>query len=213
MYAGFVLCIAACLIWAFFNQTVQKVILSIAALMFLTWIYNFLKKPSEYNRQGKTQVLIYAVLAAVCISGFFVPVLTTLFLLYMLIAFIHSFYNVITSRRQPKAIVGLVYLVISLAAIGLWYYVNEPVEPIVASTSIQDSKETKANYDNTSTSPTSNTPPIDTSSTLNYSSNSTNDNYISEPVFEKVSVKNGNMPECSFTSRYNKQLYKSFPYL
>lgn len=205
VYTGFIVVVAACLLWAFFNQTVQKVILSLAALMYIVWIYNFIKKPQEYSQQGKIQALIYIISGAICIGAFFVPILTSLFLLYMFITFLHSFYNVTTSTKPPRASVGFIHLGIAIAAVALWYYVNQPVEPIVASSSVQDEKTTTPNsYE--SAPITSDIPPIDTSSTTNYSSNSTPNNYVPEPVFERVSVKNGNMPECSFTSRYNKQL-------
>lgn len=112
-YTSFLMVLSALLVWSLFNITVEKIILSIAALMYLVWLVNILKRRRDYTQNANTQTLIYTFSFIVCVGGFFYPFLSILFISYCLVLLGHSLYFIIFFKKIAKQDEVFGYLMIA----------------------------------------------------------------------------------------------------
>lgn len=191
IFVGFLIAAAGLLVWAFFSSAVQRVILSIATLLYLGWIYNNVLKSENFSKQPKGQAVIYGLSFLVCIGGFFSPILSILFVSYFLIVFLHMFYTSLTSKKFSSSQAGIAYLTLAIVITSFWYNYNQ-AHPKINLPIVEQANSTPTNNEYPSSQVVADT----TASVINNNPASESYSTESEPVYTKVLVQNGNISDC-----------------
>lgn len=191
IFVGFLIAAAGLLVWAFFSSAVQRVILSIATLLYLGWIYNNVMKPENFSKQPKGQVVIYCLSFLVCIGGFFSPILSILFVSYFLIVFLHMFYTSLTSKKFSSSQAGVIYLTLAIVITSIWYNYNQANLKIDLPI-VEQENTTPTNNEYSPSQVVADT----TASVINNNQTSQSYSTENEPVYTKVLVQNGNISDC-----------------
>lgn len=121
-YKGFLAVMCGCLIWALYNSTVKKVLLSIMLFLLVIQAYNFIKKPEDFTKNKAIDKFVFLTSLLACAGGLFYREFAVFYILFNLLIWGNTLLADVFLNKPYRNNRSIAYLIIAI--IGTYFFVG-----------------------------------------------------------------------------------------